>query len=304
MKNDTKITLTLKQIKKLVKESPDIFDCPYCGYSISGYRGDIVKCRYCGREVVVGDDVMETGNARLGEDSLDIEDDPTADPDKPEEKVKKWYGDTKCDFCHRDCGKTLYDGMTGMGPWAVMCEPCFHEYGVGLGLGKGQKYKKVGDEYIQVDDKRKSAAKKRASRRRDVSDWEREFFPELFSEGRKSKVTFEQLKKLVKESSFDSEDATPDNVNVGDIVFSTACYDFKIHTFYKVVDKRGKSTIVIQRLEKEYNGTQSDGVVKPTDKLDSRHGPITVRYGKRGFKVRGDTLRIWDGTPLEEYDYS
>lgn len=563
MKNDTKITLTLKQIKKLVKESPDIFDCPYCGYSISGYRGDTVRCPHCGERVVVGDDVMETGNARLGEetraerirrlspnvvamqrrkeeeeakkreeeeakrkeeeektekkrrekedikrsldswwkeyqknlsiikaavprikdldveglmgdlrehisdetydslfseqasndtkgvgwgmssladagdyddlglnvvsyvpeeeenapsvdvtsdglvetswgdqclvlagdrqsewhpggdwefdgapltydlivdkggvdtvyyedeyykftfrgvflsvkglangigvfldkveglvdkylddldgkdsddvsiqvkeDSFGVEDDPTADPDKPEEKVKKWYGDTKCDFCHRDCGKTLYDGMTGMGPWAVMCEPCFHEYGVGLGLGKGQKYKKVGDEYIQVDDKRKSAAKKRASRRRDVSDWEREFFPELFSEGRKSRITMNRLKKLVKESSFDSEDATPDNVNVGDIVFSTAYYDFKIHTFYKVVDKRGKSTIVIQRLEKEYNGTQSNGVVKPTDKLDSRYGPITVRYGKRGFKVRGDSLRIWDGTPLEEYDYS
>lgn len=144
-----------------------------------------------------------TKESVANEDSFDAEDDPTADPDKPEEKIKKWYGDTKCDFCHRDCGKTLYDGMTGMGPWAVMCEPCFHEYGVGLGLGKGQKYKKVGDEYIQVDDKRKSAAKKRASRRRDVSDWEREFFPELFSEGRKSKVTFGQLKRLVRESADD-----------------------------------------------------------------------------------------------------
>lgn len=153
MKDNTKITLTLKQIKKLVKESA------------------------------------------VKEDSFDVVDDPTVDQDKPEENVKKWYGDTKCDFCHRDCGKTLYDGMTGMGPWAVMCEPCFHEYGVGLGPGKGQKYKKVGNDYVKVE--KKPAAKRR---RRDASDWEREFFPELFSEGRKSKVTFGQLKRLVKES--------------------------------------------------------------------------------------------------------
>lgn len=31
-----------------------------------------------------------------------------------------------------------YDGKTKMGPWASMCEPCFEEVGVGLGLGKGQ----------------------------------------------------------------------------------------------------------------------------------------------------------------------
>jgi len=42
----------------------------------------------------------------------------------------------KCDFCG---APAKYDGRTGLGPWANMCEMCFHEYGTGLGLGKGQK---------------------------------------------------------------------------------------------------------------------------------------------------------------------
>jgi hypothetical protein len=29
--------------------------------------------------------------------------------------------------------------MTTRGPWAYQCEGCFAEYGVGLGLGKGQE---------------------------------------------------------------------------------------------------------------------------------------------------------------------
>lgn len=32
-----------------------------------------------------------------------------------------------------------YDGKTRWGPWANMCEDCWNHYGVGLGLGKGQR---------------------------------------------------------------------------------------------------------------------------------------------------------------------
>lgn len=42
----------------------------------------------------------------------------------------------KCDFCDKPA---LYDGRTIMGPWAHMCEEHFKMYGVGLGVGKGQK---------------------------------------------------------------------------------------------------------------------------------------------------------------------
>lgn len=54
-----------------------------------------------------------------------------------------------CDICgfkfvEYTVGQThdrlIYDGKTKMRLWAWMCEPCYAEYGVGLGLGKGQAY--------------------------------------------------------------------------------------------------------------------------------------------------------------------
>ena len=42
-----------------------------------------------------------------------------------------------CDFCKTNEAK--YDGRTTLGPWAYMCQSCFRIYGVGLGLGKGQR---------------------------------------------------------------------------------------------------------------------------------------------------------------------
>ena len=42
----------------------------------------------------------------------------------------------KCDFCSAGA---LYDGKTILGPWAYMCPKHFRIYGIGLGLGKGQK---------------------------------------------------------------------------------------------------------------------------------------------------------------------
>lgn len=48
-----------------------------------------------------------------------------------------------CDIHKYELGQTgvpaSYDGKTKMGPWANMCEDCFETYGVGLGLGRGQK---------------------------------------------------------------------------------------------------------------------------------------------------------------------
>jgi hypothetical protein len=43
-----------------------------------------------------------------------------------------------CDFC-KEPTPAYADGQTMMGPWANMCKPCFDMYGVGLGLGKGQR---------------------------------------------------------------------------------------------------------------------------------------------------------------------
>lgn len=45
-----------------------------------------------------------------------------------------------CDICNSDFTGVMYDGRTIQGPWANMCQGCFTKYGVGLGVGRGQKY--------------------------------------------------------------------------------------------------------------------------------------------------------------------
>ena len=46
-----------------------------------------------------------------------------------------------CDICREPLkGKEAYDAKTIMGPWGWLCDPCFQLYGVGLGIGRGQKY--------------------------------------------------------------------------------------------------------------------------------------------------------------------
>jgi hypothetical protein len=42
----------------------------------------------------------------------------------------------KCDFCDEPA---QYDGKTQIGPWAYMCQRHFTAFGVGLGLGRGQR---------------------------------------------------------------------------------------------------------------------------------------------------------------------
>jgi hypothetical protein len=46
-----------------------------------------------------------------------------------------------CDICKQQGRKrpAAIDGATRQGPWAYMCIPCHESYGVGLGLGKGQR---------------------------------------------------------------------------------------------------------------------------------------------------------------------
>ena len=46
-----------------------------------------------------------------------------------------------CDFC-AEKAKTRpasYDGKTTFGPWAYMCEDHFKTFGVGVGIGLGQR---------------------------------------------------------------------------------------------------------------------------------------------------------------------
>ena len=67
---------------------------------------------------------------------------------------KIWMGSTKCDICGEELSKTIIDGMTANGSWAVMCPKCHKIHGVGLGIGMCQKYVlyDVGD-FVKVEKK-------------------------------------------------------------------------------------------------------------------------------------------------------
>jgi hypothetical protein len=48
----------------------------------------------------------------------------------------------ECSFCLRMDGihtPAMYDGKTTIGPWAFMCMKHMRQYGLGLGIGKGQR---------------------------------------------------------------------------------------------------------------------------------------------------------------------
>lgn len=54
----------------------------------------------------------------------------------------KWHGmpPKHCDVCGEGIEKEFVDGKTKSGRWAIMCKLCFLIHGVGLGIGKGQRY--------------------------------------------------------------------------------------------------------------------------------------------------------------------
>lgn len=66
---------------------------------------------------------------------------------------KKWFGTppTKCDICHKDIKTEFVDGKTQMGPWGILCKGCHFMYGIGLGVGRGQKYAKEGDDWVKIE---------------------------------------------------------------------------------------------------------------------------------------------------------
>lgn len=62
---------------------------------------------------------------------------------------------TSCDFCKQPLGilptqeANFVDGKTiHQGCWGIMCLDCHNIHGVGLGLGRGQKYKLTAETYL------------------------------------------------------------------------------------------------------------------------------------------------------------
>lgn len=65
--------------------------------------------------------------------------------------MTQWHGPipAECDICADPIVDEFIDGATQMGPWANMCVECFRTLGVGIGSGRGQRYKRR-DEKIGV----------------------------------------------------------------------------------------------------------------------------------------------------------
>jgi len=45
-----------------------------------------------------------------------------------------------CDFCNTKIVDEFVDGATKLGFWSIMCPICFMSHGVGIGIGRGQRY--------------------------------------------------------------------------------------------------------------------------------------------------------------------
>ena len=65
--------------------------------------------------------------------------------------TKKWLGTnpTQCDLCKGGILSHFIDGKVGNGGWAILCPTCHMKFGNGLGIGLGQAYEKVGDDWVK-----------------------------------------------------------------------------------------------------------------------------------------------------------
>lgn len=65
-----------------------------------------------------------------------------------------WIGVSSmiCDICRDDLESLgeFVDGKTLYGPWAKMCLGCHESKGCGLGTGRGQHFKKQGEQFVKI----------------------------------------------------------------------------------------------------------------------------------------------------------
>ena len=68
-------------------------------------------------------------------------------PPTPEPKRSQWLSPPprQCDLCHSPITDVFVDGKTRSGPWGALCPRCHRAHGLGLGTGRGQKYKLTRD---------------------------------------------------------------------------------------------------------------------------------------------------------------
>ena len=65
-----------------------------------------------------------------------------------------WLGSDPemCDICGEPIIDEFVDGRTRQGPWGMLCPSCHEIQGVGLGVGRGQKYRKQPDgQWLKIE---------------------------------------------------------------------------------------------------------------------------------------------------------
>lgn len=66
--------------------------------------------------------------------------------------MKKWESPPpeKCDICSEPITDFFVDGALISGPWACMCPECHEIHGCGFGIGYGQLYWRVGEDWNAI----------------------------------------------------------------------------------------------------------------------------------------------------------
>lgn len=107
------------------------------------------------------------------------------------------------------------------------------------------------------------------------------------------------------------KELTFDSIIPGNVLVAYDYYSGSIPFFYMVLEKKGKSTIVIRRLKKtgQYNVGASDGVETPVlGSFNPDYPAMTVRFNKHGHVCTpgryGMELRFWDGRPATYANYN
>ena len=90
---------------------------------------------------------------------------------------------------------------------------------------------------------------------------------------------------------------------IGTILDNIRGYSITVHTFYKVVGHKGKSTLIIRELDKKIvSGNWALGTVIPDEKQFVKNSKeITIRISNGKIKLdKYSYLNKWDGAPKQE----
>lgn len=101
--------------------------------------------------------------------------------------------------------------------------------------------------------------------------------------------------------------ATIQTAEVGAILYASWGYEQTNYDFYQLVQRRGKSTLVLRKLQvtKESEGWARDKVMPLKDHFDGE-ATITRRIGKHGYAKISDYafLHLWDGAAKHATSYA